>query len=240
MKKSFTLTMATPCSEKWETFRQTKSGAFCSSCSKEVIDFTSLTDQQIIDFFKSQNNNTCGRFRPEQLTRYHFAQDSINPGWKLWRAGLVALVIALVGKPSFGQSAKPVSIERVQHESQDENEQVIVSHNYIEVTGVVTSLDDGMPLPGVMVQKSGTTLSTSTDAEGRFKFPGQLKQGESIDFMFIGLKSQTQLISGSSNLTMSVQMETDATQLGGYMVGGITRTRTISFRRWWWKLKSIF
>ena len=37
-----------------------------------------------------------------------------------------------------------------------------------EITGVVTSGEDGMPIPGVSVIVKGTTLGTVTDMDGRF------------------------------------------------------------------------
>jgi hypothetical protein len=240
MKKSFTISLSSPCSEKWESFEPTAHGAFCKSCSKEVVDFTILSDQQIIDFFKNKPLNACGKFRPEQLTHYTLRSETINPRWILWRAGVIALGLALISKPSAAQSAKPVKSEQSQTESQDQELFSQSSNNVYEVSGVVTSLDDGMPLPGINVQKSGSTMSTVTDAEGKFTFPDRMKAGESLDFMFIGYKSQTKVISANANLNLSIQMETDVTQLGGYVVGGARATRTISFRRWWWKLKNVF
>ncbi|HEY0653903.1 MAG TPA: hypothetical protein VGD65_12280 [Chryseosolibacter sp.] len=109
MKKSFTITLASPCSEKCESFTPTSNGAFCQSCSKEVIDFTRLSDQQLIDYFKNKPANTCGKFRPEQLTTYSFGTPDINPGWRFWKAGLMALSLATVSKPTTAQPNVPLA-----------------------------------------------------------------------------------------------------------------------------------
>lgn len=44
-------------------------GRFCASCQKAVIDFTSMSDRQLAEFFKKPVSSTCGRFQPEQLDR---------------------------------------------------------------------------------------------------------------------------------------------------------------------------
>lgn len=45
-------------------------GKFCAACSKQVIDFTLMSDQQILNYFsKASEGNTCGRFANDQLQR---------------------------------------------------------------------------------------------------------------------------------------------------------------------------
>ncbi len=44
-------------------------GKFCGSCQKTVIDFTSMSDRQIAEFFKKPVGSTCGRFHNDQLDR---------------------------------------------------------------------------------------------------------------------------------------------------------------------------
>ena len=51
MQSSFKLSIQNPCAEKFEDFRPTPAGGFCQSCQKEVIDFTKMTDQELIDYY---------------------------------------------------------------------------------------------------------------------------------------------------------------------------------------------
>ncbi|SMO59283.1 hypothetical protein SAMN06265349_102585 [Flavobacterium resistens] len=45
-----------------------ENGRFCLSCSKTVVDFTSMFPDEIQHFFiQNQNNKICGRFRKSQL-----------------------------------------------------------------------------------------------------------------------------------------------------------------------------
>ncbi len=58
-----------PCHENWENMTSQDKGRFCGSCQKVVIDFTKMSNDEIIDYFKKQETqkSTCGRFYDVQL-----------------------------------------------------------------------------------------------------------------------------------------------------------------------------
>jgi hypothetical protein len=64
------LSVTKPCHENWEEMLPTEQGAYCRSCCKNVIDFSSMTDQEIFDYFQKKTNEpVCGRFGNDQLNR---------------------------------------------------------------------------------------------------------------------------------------------------------------------------
>ncbi|WP_153631364.1 SusC/RagA family TonB-linked outer membrane protein [Prolixibacter sp. SD074] len=65
-----------------------------------------------------------------------------------------------------------------------------------EITGTVTSADDGSSIPGVSVSVKGTTMGTITDIDGHFtlRVPQDAK---ALIFSFVGMKTQEIAISGS-------------------------------------------
>jgi hypothetical protein len=67
--KKLNLSIPTPCHENWEQMTQEEKGRFCGSCQKTVIDFTSMSDRQLAEFFKRPKNDVCGRFNNDQLER---------------------------------------------------------------------------------------------------------------------------------------------------------------------------
>ena len=69
-KPSMKIAIKTPCHENWDTMSSNKTGAFCSSCSKNVIDFSTNTIEEIKVFFKKLNDTEkiCGRFQKKQMT----------------------------------------------------------------------------------------------------------------------------------------------------------------------------
>ena len=66
MKTKF-LTLNKPCDEKWENMTPDEKGSFCDSCSKNVIDFTKLTQLEISEIMKKSDGNICARLTKKQL-----------------------------------------------------------------------------------------------------------------------------------------------------------------------------
>ena len=74
------------------------------------------------------------------------------------------------------------------------------------VTGVVTD-QSGLPLPGVTVVVTGTTTGTVTNADGNFSLA--LPDGaETLQFSFVGMKTQDLSINGRTTFTIVMEEET--------------------------------
>jgi hypothetical protein len=86
------------------------------------------------------------------------------------------------------------------------------------VTGKVISADDGSALPGINVVLKGTTLGTSTNADGNYWINASADDATLV-FSFIGLK--TQEIKIGSGAVINVSMEPDAVQLSEVVVMAI-------------------
>ena len=63
------ITIPEPCNEDWNKMTPTEKGAFCSSCSKEVKDFTKSSDQEILNVIKNSKNSICGHISTKQINR---------------------------------------------------------------------------------------------------------------------------------------------------------------------------
>lgn len=75
-----------------------------------------------------------------------------------------------------------------------------------EISGKVTSADDGLTLPGVSVIVKGTTIGTTTDFDGQYilKVP---EGSKTLVFSFVGMTSQEKTIDTSN---INIVMESDA------------------------------
>ncbi len=67
-RKYFGIQLDNPCSENWVKMTPSERGRFCNSCSKQVVDFSVMSDADIVAYFK-KHKNVCGRFAEEQLER---------------------------------------------------------------------------------------------------------------------------------------------------------------------------
>jgi len=84
------------------------------------------------------------------------------------------------------------------------------------VTGVVTEKATGTPLLGVNVIIKGTTTGTTTDFDGKYQL--KVTNGQTIEFTYVGYKSQEVLYSGQA--TIDVALDEDASKLDEVVVVG--------------------
>lgn len=64
------LSIPEPCQQDWNDMSPNEQGRFCSSCAKTVVDFSIMTDAQLILYFENlKNENICGRVHLDQLDR---------------------------------------------------------------------------------------------------------------------------------------------------------------------------
>ena len=78
----------------------------------------------------------------------------------------------------------------------------------LHVKGVVTSADDGQPIPGVTVVAKGTTIGIITDFDGNYTLtvPGN----STLVFSFVGMKSQEVPVNNQSVINVVLASETTA------------------------------
>jgi hypothetical protein len=240
MNSKFSVSIPKPCTEKWNGFTPTPMGGFCSSCSKTVVDFTRMSDNEIITFLK-RNTNACGRFRPDQLKTYtNNTIPKINPGFNLFKAGLLSLLLLLLSKQTSAQSVNPkTNTESVQHSNHLNNETTTATSEQV-VKGLVLSGDDE-PLPGANIYLKGSTVGTVADAEGRFEFPQKLKEGDVLVFAFIGLTTEEFTIPKKTKKEdLEIRMVCDYAITGEVNTTGVYASHETGFRKLWSTVKRIF
>ena len=72
-KRNIILNINKPCSENWTTMKQNETGKFCLNCSKNVVDFTNLSDLETIKIITQSTTKICGRLNYSQLNRLMIA-----------------------------------------------------------------------------------------------------------------------------------------------------------------------
>lgn len=64
------LSIPQPCHENWQNMTPTEQGRFCNACAKEVVDFSMMTDTEVLNYFTNRSTqNVCGRTLVTQLQR---------------------------------------------------------------------------------------------------------------------------------------------------------------------------
>ena len=202
-----------PCHENWEGMTTVDKGKFCNSCQKNVYDFTSLSDREIINAF-DKNKNLCGRFLNSQLNR-----DLVKPKEKnsLWLATTTAL-ISLIGLSEVKAQEK---VKTEQTDKKVFSDSIKIENEEIEVTGVVYDKNRLIPIPGVDIIIKGKSIHTQTDNNGLFKIKGEI--GDTLLVIFIGYEDKKLVIKNSEIMSIIIEY---APALEGDVYVGFAKSRT--------------
>jgi hypothetical protein len=190
MKNKLFIQIPEPCHEDWNKMTPVEQGRYCQSCCKEVVDFSVMTDQEIISFLSKPRGKTCGNFASDQLNR--IITEPATPAKKKFWAMMLSFLLPLfvttkvksqrtVGKMKVvldtaknAGAAKPVreetniSVAPVKQVTALKGDTIVhpIGKTY-EIKGRVTD-EQGYPLMGATISEKGTNRKVVTDTAGSF------------------------------------------------------------------------
>mgnify|MGYP000091332764 CR=1 FL=1 len=236
MKNSFSISVKEPCLEKFESFAATPNGGFCGSCQKEVIDFTILSDEELIQHINTTADETCGRFKKSQLKKYQTTQ-SMNSNFISKSIGIMSFSLLALCTISNSQAQEASTLNsphrtEINGIQRFEAANAIIAEQYT-VTGTVLD-EENLPLPGVNVVLKGTAEGTQTDFDGKFEFPRALEVDDILVFSYIGYGKKEYTITESASETIDITITFDLSDIelmGEVVVGGAYKTKRNIFQK---------
>lgn len=94
----------------------------------------------------------------------------------------------------------------------------------VVVKGVVTSSEDGLPLPGATIMIVGTKIATTTDFDGKYSL-GNVVKDATLVFSFTGFANQSIKLKGQETINISLQPE--SLKLNEVVVTGYSKERKV-------------
>lgn len=171
----------------------TASGNFCDSCQKTVVDFTTLTDNQLLEYFKKHPADTCGRFYADQLEQPLQLPVKRIPWMKYFlTVSLPALLLTYKGQ------AQRLIKKQVQPVEVTSNKSHATTHiiQGFTITGKVTG-ENGQPVPFASVMVPGSSNGTAADSNGVFTL--RLRDTDNaLEVSAVGYKQQQVMVTGSN------------------------------------------
>jgi len=163
------LSIPEPCHENWQQMTPTEQGRFCNACAKEVIDFSTMTDTQVLNYFTSlTHEKVCGRALPEQLDRTLSRPET--PKKKLlwyWNYVVMFFMIFTKGNNAHAQTPFKPATELTPVNSTDLRGQMIAIEGKRIINGKVIDID-GNPVSFASIKIKGTRTGVSADANGAY------------------------------------------------------------------------
>lgn len=89
-----------PCHVDWNKMTTTQQGRYCQSCCKQVVDFTAMSDAQIIKYLSNTTQKTCGRFNANQLERPLQENRVVKKSYWKWLITSIAALFFFFDKAS--------------------------------------------------------------------------------------------------------------------------------------------
>lgn len=208
MTHKIRISIPEPCHENWFEMSQTEKGKFCSSCQKNVIDFTKASNKEIILAY-NENENLCGRFRISQLGRNIIIPKEKKSIWMITAASIIAL-LGLGNQTAKAQG----NVRTEQTDKKQLNDSInIKSTGKNKYSGVVVD-ENNIPLPGASLMIKGTGIGTQTDIDGSFSI--EAIKGNILVVSYISYKTLELTLKEKFNF--SIKMKMDEVELQGFMI----------------------
>lgn len=156
------LNLYAPCANSWDKMEAAGQNRFCRQCNKEVVDFTSMTDEQVISYFK-QHTNVCGRILPSQLG-INLTEKKPNRSLPYLTKRVAALLLAFltfkgVSAKTNKKKADTVQLSTGEKRAVEDSTKIIVSVN----------ANHGIPISGAEIFFNNIRIGV-TDSSGILRF----------------------------------------------------------------------
>lgn len=217
MKPTVQLQIDTPCHENWDAMTPVDHGRFCQACVKEVVDFSTMTDQQILYYLANEKGNICGRLSESQIQR-PLIPATEQPKTKWWYALLMPLLM-VVNKANAQQtpkqkkgeiSVKPADTVIIAGYTTIKPvlpEATIVASEF-SISGTVTD-ENGTPVAGAAITAKECNKEVVTNEYGSFNLYLKAKPDTlTLTASFIGYTAVTKKVTITNGLVhFSLQPE---------------------------------
>ncbi len=231
MSKAIQLTVAEPCHQNWDNMSPVQQGRFCGSCQKQVVDFSLMSDRELLQFFqKPSTGSVCGRFMTDQLDR-QLEQPAKKLSWfrYVWQILLPALFVTKVsaqrtmGKPATRPAQDTIRVNNIPAppvmgmvvrvpDRIPEIDSVIKDIPMIReqlIKGKVTD-STGRPIPYASIDP-GNGKARPADENGEFVLDGIfIKNGQPIRISSVNYEMKTILIDKEKAIREGIQVKLDS------------------------------
>ncbi|MCX6319896.1 MAG: carboxypeptidase-like regulatory domain-containing protein [Bacteroidetes bacterium] len=230
MSKQLQLTVGEPCHENWEAMTPVEKGRFCAQCQKEVIDFSSMTDRQLSEFFKKPSTGSlCGRFLNEQLDRPIDIPRKRIPWIRyFFQFTLPAFLLSL--KPAAAKAQGMVYVKDLDcGKKAADTSQLPAPDTLVPLRGIVKN-EKGEPLAGASVFDKNHSRGAFTNDKGEFHL--KLPRGSGLRITYIGYRScELQDITADSVTVTLKQFDESKVLTMGIILPTIVRKKTVKETR---------
>ena len=204
MPKSLLLNIPEPCHENWQNMTPQEQGRFCGSCQKIVVDFSVMTDKEVLAYFSKASQHVCGRFSNDQLNKELTTTPSRKRTtwlyvWNVLIASVLVTKSYAQGKPQVKKPPVKTTINEMRSMGLIVRKDPVEAVIPVKLKGVVLDAQTNQPVTGTSINIKGTQQGTSADTAGNFQLSVEKKNILELEFSAIGYEPQTLLLDKTAN-----------------------------------------
>ncbi|RFZ85472.1 hypothetical protein DYU05_07710 [Mucilaginibacter terrenus] len=230
------ISIPNPCSASWQEMTPTDNGRHCLQCNKNVVDFTTMTDTEVVQYIQTPGK-ACGRFSPHQLKRINTLVED-TPRSFSWK-GLVAAASLISIIPSAKAEAKTILAIEQSAAPKSGGKEIALADSIttrITIKGKVIDGNDKTAIPGVAIRIKGTSTGTLTNADGSFVLSSSVNNGTLV-VSFIGYQTIEVPLINAVQPDYTIILQPDTRMMLGEVV---VVKRAPLYKRLLHKVKRIF
>lgn len=164
-----------PCHESWDNMLQEEKARpdgsvgldkFCNACQKSVVDFSKMSNEQIINFLNNTNEKVCGRIAKHQL---NVPISNYVPNKTPFFNRYVAGFLLALGfyTPAHAQGVKdPTESHKTLGEIAAKP--AVPSDKKLTINGRVLDGKTKKPIANALVSIAGSDITATTDKHGNY------------------------------------------------------------------------
>lgn len=228
-KQSYTLSIPQPCDEGWDAMTPSEKGRFCGSCQKQVVDFSGLSDREVIQLIEQSSGKVCGRLHPQQLNRPMVFEPWAQRA-SVRFSGFFAGLMLLSSAQASATPNEPVKTVQNVPLSKDPKYSIDVHASLqkdsleYKIFGIVIDKRTKESVPFAEVTVAETDIHILTDFEGRFEIPfsrEQLEPDLNLKVKVIGYSDLNSIVKLKELLkkkTLRIELKMEGVWLGEVII----------------------
>jgi hypothetical protein len=221
------LSIPEPCHENWQAMTPTQQGRFCNACAKQVIDFSAMSDAEVLHYFSNiQNKKVCGRAYPDQLDRT-IAMPSYPKKKLFWYWNYITLFFLFFSKSNHAKAQGGIKVIEAQKLNDNKAANItaalqgrlggIAASTTNAIKGKVID-EDGLAVAGATVLVKDTKQATVSDADGFYKLNANTKINV-LEITAVGFEKQ-EIVLGNKNTGDLILTKLEKSRLGEVVIVG--------------------
>lgn len=229
MSKKIEFKIPQPCHVNWQQMEPVEQGRFCNACTKTVIDFSMMTDAEIVQHFSATSGNICGRFYTGQLNRSVTVPDNASKQ-SLWQYVWKMVLAISLNVSAANAQEKPVqkkgavSGQRaggIQPRFEVDVEQGLMHR---EIRMKILDAEDNLPIPFASINIPQLNLMMAADSLGCFEVPAPSNTDDfTIDISSVGYEAKlvsSKLVFNKESLDNTILLQRSSAQCSPVVIYG--------------------